>query len=75
MPTTRQRRERHARIRVTPEVLDAARRGDDMAARRLLGIRPWHWGSGPLHIPLPDEETPDGADFSDMLAELDRHAD
>jgi len=51
MPTTRRKRERSARFRVTDEVIAAYRRGDAMQARRMLGVRPWEWGDGPLHLP------------------------
>ena len=64
MPTTRRKRERSARIRVTPEVMQAireeragTRHPQASSARYLLGIRPWEWGDGPLSI--PEDEHPE----------------
>lgn len=64
MPTTRRKRDRHARFRVTAEVLEAYRVGDVALARRLLGLRPWEWGDGPLYLP-------EGEPFDSLAAELE----
>jgi len=56
MPTKRTKRERSARIRLTPEVMQAIREEQagtrhPHSARRMLAIRPWEYGNGPLSIP------------------------
>ena len=69
MPTKRNKRGRNARIRMTPEVLQAIREEQDgtrdphaHSGRHLLGIKPWEYGDGPLMI--PEDE------FPELCAEL-----
>lgn len=63
MPTKRRRVARNQRFRVTPEVIEAYQSDGAMAARRLLGLRPWEFGGGPLFCPEDDE-------FADLYLEL-----